>query len=310
MQALKAKQQEQAKLRDILNGESNDLSAEERVDRCRSLQYDQHQQLFAVAYSSIHKAAAENSLSGVKYFLSTGRRGGRVGTEKSKMFRQNILEELNKNGMSPLHCAAEKGAMDVIRFLLEQECNIDGISREGNSALMYACKANQIAVIRLLVEKNANFLLVNKTGMNAVHFAAQCDNFEAIEALVESVQQQLETIAESGEVDEEDEEEDSGEGEGALEKQVFQMISQPSNNKTTPLHIACSYGAEKSVETLIRCGASVNAQDSSGDTPLHKAARNSFYQIYRYLLSCGASDEIVNDFRESAADALVDHPSY
>lgn len=312
MQALKQRQQEQAKLRDILNAESTEKTIEERVERCRELQYEKHQQLFAVSYTDLHKAAADNSLSGVKYFLQTGVKRGM----KSKAAKLQVLEQLNKNGLTPLHCAADKGALDVINFLLENDCNINIQSREGNTALMYACKANQLEVIRLFIEKKANILVTNQCGMNCIHFAAQSDNHAAIQTLVDTIHDRsslatarTETSLESALLLEEELQSETNEN-SPLEKQLYHALSQPSNNLTTPLHLACSYGAEQTVRTLIRCGANINAQDTSGDTALHKAARNNFFQIYRFLLCCGASDELRNNFRETAADCLVDSSIY
>lgn len=60
---------------------------------------------------------------------------------------------------------------------------------------------------------------------------------------------------------------------------------------TTPLHIAAEMGFEGCLLTLLRNGARVNSQDSSGDTALHKAARHGHIGCMKMLLEAGACTE-------------------
>ncbi len=54
------------------------------------------------------------------------------------------------------------------------------------------------------------------------------------------------------------------------------------------LHIAVMCGSAEIVEILLASGASVNCQDSRGDTPLHEAALRDDMEMVRLLLSAGA----------------------
>lgn len=339
MRAHRQKQQEQQKLREVLNNTGKEAyhekTLEEKIERVKYLQYEEHQQLFAVAYTNIHKAAADNSLAGIKYFLHQGMGGAATSkNDKSKKKKVTILEELNKNGMSPLHCAAEKGAVDVLTFLLEAGCDVNLPSFEGNTAIMYACKGNQLRAIEaILADPATDLLLSNSCGMNCFHFAAQIDNHESIERLIVKW---LEVHAGPGvnpvlwmadastahshdnaNHDEEDHNFHAGiidnsdnHSIGSLtlhkETMVLKAMNQPSNNKTTPLHLASANGSISSVEVLTKYSAQVDPQDSFGDTPLHKAAKRSYFHVYRHLMKHGASDSIQNSFRETPADCLVD----
>jgi ankyrin repeat protein len=304
------KQQEQQKYRDLFNASSTEFhhcTVEERVERCKSLQYEKHQQLFAVSYSTIHKAAAENSLLGVKYFLTLNKKD-----KNKKSSKLTILEEMNRTGMAPIHFAAERGSVDVLEFLLENGCNVDLLSMEGNTALMYACKNNQLNSVILLLDPkwNANLLIRNKCGMNCIHFAAQCDNSESIETIIGLIRIK-ESMALSYEK-EKDKVEVFGDESTPVNTiaDLTIALDQPSNIMTTPLHVACYYGSMKTIELLVQNRVNIDALDCSGETAIHKAARKSYFHIYRYLMVNGASDTIQNNFRESPADCLVDNPKY
>jgi hypothetical protein len=70
MKALLERQQQEKNFRDILSTKNVDSSIEERVGRCKHLQYEKHQQLFVIGYTTVFKAASDNSVAGIKYFLS------------------------------------------------------------------------------------------------------------------------------------------------------------------------------------------------------------------------------------------------
>ncbi|RWS28105.1 rabankyrin-5-like isoform X2 [Leptotrombidium deliense] len=53
----------------------------------------------------------------------------------------------------------------------------------------------------------------------------------------------------------------------------------------TPLHLACCWGLENVVQTLLEFGANVNIQDAEGKTPLHVAIINQHPVIISLLLS-------------------------
>lgn len=52
----------------------------------------------------------------------------------------------------------------------------------------------------------------------------------------------------------------------------------------TPLHMACSWGLETVVQTLLEFGANVNIQDAKGETPLHIAIFSGHASIIALLL--------------------------
>ncbi len=54
----------------------------------------------------------------------------------------------------------------------------------------------------------------------------------------------------------------------------------------------------------------IDSQDSSGETPLHKAARKGYRDLYKLLRSFNAKEDIENIFNEKPKDLLVDSINY
>lgn len=157
MQALAKKQLEEQKMRELLS--SNETrTIEERVEHCRSLQYEEHKDLFAISHSSIHKAAADGSIDGLKFFLNPTRRP------------KVRIDDFDKNGFCPMHSAAVRGSNHSIRFLLERGCDVDVRSTYGDTALMHACKENKLDTISLLIECGADITASNKAGTSPQNF--------------------------------------------------------------------------------------------------------------------------------------------
>lgn len=322
MQSLQQKQQAEQQLRDILSGNTSiqNKGIEERVAHCKHLQYNEHQQLFAVMYSSIHKAASDNSVSGIKYFLSS--------RQKPKVH----VDDYDSQGNCPIHMAAEKGCNDAIKTLVENGCDVDVRSTYGNTAMMHACKENQLSTIKLLFELGSLLHHRNKAGQSAIHYAAQGDHVDALALLVELHSEQSD--AKGGDDDDlgDDHHDDAPIPSSSTKAREFnddeqslaaesvmtnpsnpsleRILNIRSNNGMTPLHLAALYNSTRAVDFLLDHGAKINAVDNSGDTCLHKAAKKGAHGLFKSLVAAGANDNIKNQFGEQASHVLRDEIFY
>ena len=335
MQALQAKQIEAQKYRDIIENKDGSIlakSIDERVQYNKNLQYVDHKKLFAVMYSTIHKAAQDNSLEGMRFFLAQ---------KKPKVH----IDEFDKSGSCPIHIAAERGHVDSVNFCVDKGCNFNITTTYGTTAMMLACKENHLRVIELLFGMGASLSAKNKAGNTAIHFATQGDHADAIRAIVELTLQRQEAeeaaakAAAAAELGEDDDVEKLPDTFTDGEESVLDnghsnildgfgsksLLEQSGNNpelgnsmllndvnlgKITPLMMAAQHNSIKVIELLIQLGVPLDRQDASGETALHKAGRRGCFPVYRALLGAGASETVRNKFNETPRDLKVDAIDY
>jgi hypothetical protein len=332
MQELQEREKEKQKWRDLL-ANTREPTPEERTEHVRKLQFEQGVGLFAVAYSTLHKAACDGNVDGLKWFLTgKGRSGG--GPTGGKV----NVDDFDAAGMCAIHYAAERGHDSSVEFLLKRKCAIDVESGNGNTSLHYAAAKNKCSTIRLCHERGANLLARNKAGLTAAHFAANSDHIEALEVLVELFNEDLkkahakvEEASAAGQgggaaddrpaaaagVDDLSSAEDadsliSGVDEGltlavALVKQPKNIvIDAQSSNQSRPIHLAASFDCRRTLGLLLKSGVNPNSQDFMGESAMHKAARKNFHLAYDMLQEAGGADKLLSNMHETPAHLLQD----
>ena len=101
--------------------------------------------------------------------------------------------DVNKPGWTPLHYAATKGHIQIMRLLLEHHAYIDALSPNGTTPLMMAAHYGTAQATKLLLEEGADPTLVNQLGLSALDFARRAQNNDAaayIEAFQKAWKQQ------------------------------------------------------------------------------------------------------------------------
>ncbi|XP_011635023.1 ankyrin repeat domain-containing protein 16-like isoform X2 [Pogonomyrmex barbatus] len=156
-------------------------------------------------------------------------------------FKVNVK---NKDMKTPLHCAAQFAREDVLKYLLEKGAEVDALKRADWTPLMLACtKSGPTAheCIKALLAAKANASFRNKDGWPSLFIACRTGDEESVNILL---------------------------------KHWPEGIHEWTNNGRTVLHIAALHGHERVIDLLVRANADVNAQDSSGSTPLREAAKH------------------------------------
>lgn len=91
--------------------------------------------------------------------------------------------DVNKPGWAPLHYAATKGHVEVIRLLLDEHAYIDASSPNGSTPLMMAAMYGTPAAVKLLLEAGADPMIKNDQGLTAIDFAQRGERKDSAEII-------------------------------------------------------------------------------------------------------------------------------
>ncbi|CAJ0950035.1 unnamed protein product, partial [Mesorhabditis belari] len=189
-----------------------------------------------------------------------------------------------------LKCVDE-GRIDVLCSILSQlkaQANfheeVDGILPNGATLLHHAVHLDSIDAINALLNNGANPCVQNDLGKTAFQM---CRSDAAKMAFVQEVLRAI-TMSNSG--------------------RLCQLIScgvpvdsiDSASTKNTLLNWAADFGTVDIVRILCDSGATINAANAKGDTPLHAALRKTDEEIVRQLLSHGADPNKKNNKGEDA----------
>ncbi|KAL3151664.1 hypothetical protein ABBQ38_012652 [Trebouxia sp. C0009 RCD-2024] len=70
-----------------------------------------------------------------------------------------------------LHFAAQKGHLEVVRFLLNEGASVNGKTRKGMTPLMFGAQSGSLELVKLLVKRKADASSKNKNGKTAASLA-------------------------------------------------------------------------------------------------------------------------------------------
>ncbi|XP_034435517.1 ankyrin repeat domain-containing protein 6b isoform X3 [Hippoglossus hippoglossus] len=172
-----------------------------------------------------------------------------------------------------LHRAAVVGNSDVIGALIQEGCALDRQDKDGNTALHEVSWHGFSQSVKLLVKAGANVHAKNKAGNTALHLA--CQN-----------------------------------GHAQSSKVLLLGGSRPDSKNhlgDTCLHVAARYNHISMIRILLGAFCSVSEKNLAGDTPLHVAAALNHKKTVRLLLEAGGDSRICNNAGETALDKAREH---
>ena len=94
--------------------------------------------------------------------------------------------DINRPGWTPLHYAATKGHVGIIRMLLEHHAYIDAESPNGTTPLMMAAMYGTPEAVKTLLEAGADPTLKNNLGLSAKDFASTMERNKESAALIDA----------------------------------------------------------------------------------------------------------------------------
>uniref|UniRef100_T1JBU7 Ion transport domain-containing protein n=1 Tax=Strigamia maritima TaxID=126957 RepID=T1JBU7_STRMM len=214
----------------------------------------------------VHLACSQGSLEIVKLMFTL---------QPEDKMEALITADVQK--MTPLHCAAMFDHVDIVDYLItEVGATIDPSDKEHRTPLLLAASRGSWKTVRSLLNVGANTETRDMNNRNVFHFI----------------------VLQGGSLEE-----------FALLMQKFHIsVSDRLNEKDatgcTPMHLASRNGYFRSIDSLIKLGATINMKDNDHQSPLHFAARFGRYNTVRQLLLTDKGPFIINESNGEGQTAL------
>nr|MBA3706715.1 ankyrin repeat domain-containing protein [Bacteroidota bacterium] len=161
------------------------------------------------------------------------------------------------NKSLPLHFAAEKGHLDAVKLLLNND-NMNQIGTHDQTSLHFASIAGKKDVVELLLSYGADLQIQTDYGYTPLHLAAIKGHDDIVKLLLTN---------------------------GANPNCT-------ADNNRPPMHFAVAAGHCEIVKILLKYKAKLNIVDDDGDTLFHLGAYNGHYKIMELLLKNAVKENI------------------
>jgi len=193
------------------------------------------------------------------------------------------------NGATLLHAAAEAGNLDVVKFYISQNLDLNGKDSTGRTPLMYACETQRcpLEVIKFLVSRGSKTEITTDDGATLLHLAAIAERLDAIDFLVKTQGMDINirrevtgctplmTIAQTS-------------GKMSLLKALILKGADPkllSSNGSSLLQLAALGNHLEMVKAMVAEGYDLAYQRPDGATVLHAASFGGDVEMVKYLLA-------------------------
>ncbi|WP_264705088.1 ankyrin repeat domain-containing protein [Wolbachia endosymbiont (group A) of Gymnosoma rotundatum] len=220
-------------------------------------------------YTPLYWAAKNNHFNIVEVLLDNGAYVDGVNYSMERDVLTLLQEKEAEYCKSSLHLAARLGNLEAVKDLLGKGANVNAQNDTRETPLHVAAKKGHKDVVEALLNVNGiNVNAQDKYDSTPLHRAAKEVHKDVVEALLDK----------GANVDAEDEN-----GDTPFDLTTNQDIQTLLQN-TDELLEAAKSGNINEVNRLISEGASVNATDQNGNTPLHWAAKNGHEEVVESLL--------------------------
>ncbi|XP_069315084.1 ankyrin repeat and death domain-containing protein 1A isoform X1 [Eulemur rufifrons] len=183
------------------------------------------------------------------------------------------LDHADKLGRTAFHRAAEYGQLDALDFLVGSGCDHSVKDKEGNTALHLAAGRGHVAVLQQLVDFGLDLEERNVEGLTALHAAAEGIHPDCVRLLL---------------------------GAGSSANALTQK-------KLSCLHYAALSGSEDVSRALILAGGCTNVADHQGASPLHLAVRHNFPALVQLFINAHSDLDATDNRQQTPLHLAAEH---
>ncbi|XP_056203810.1 ankyrin repeat and death domain-containing protein 1A isoform X4 [Falco biarmicus] len=182
---------------------------------------------------------------------------------------------VNRNGRNMLHCAAQRGHIQVMEFIMEdlEDMCVDKTDKMDRTAFHLAAEYGRLEVVEFLIRLGCSHSAKDKEENTALHLAAKNGHLSVLQKIVD----------------------------------IGVDLDGKNLEGLTALHLAAEGGHSDCVKLLLETGADVNAQTQKKMNCLHYAALHGYEEIARILMDAGIHTDAVNHQNASATHIAVLH---
>ena len=182
-----------------------------------------------------------------------------------------VMSKSDEAAAKSIFVAAEIGALETIKKLLEAGVDVNSLNKQKQTALHFAASAGQLDAAAVLLEAKADVAVADKYQKTALHYSTR-NGHNATTAL----------LIEKGSVVNAKDGKNKTPLDYAIAKKRTEVIEllRAKGGKTTKellavedIFVAAEVGDAESIKKLLAGGADVNAKNKGGYTALHLAAK-------------------------------------
>ncbi|XP_040825221.1 ankyrin repeat and death domain-containing protein 1A-like [Ochotona curzoniae] len=183
------------------------------------------------------------------------------------------LDQADKLGRTAFHRAAEHGQLEALDFLVGSGCDQGVKDKEGNTALHLAAGRGHLAVLQRLVHLGLDLEERNAEGLTALHAAVEGAHADCVQLLL-----------------------DAGSDANAL-----------TQKKLSCLHYAALRGCEDVARALIRAGGCTQVADHRGTSPMHLAVRHNRPALVQLLIDAHSDLDATDHRQQTPLHLAAEH---
>ncbi|XP_046573761.1 transient receptor potential cation channel subfamily A member 1 homolog isoform X1 [Haliotis rubra] len=202
------------------------------------------------------------------------------------------IDATNLKEKTAVYVAAEEGNLSVLQSLLsvpEMQCLINWGDRDGNTPLHIAAQKKNLHIVKILLKNKASIYSKNELEESPLHMAAKYGNVNTIREIVRNGQNSVFAEDEKSNTPLHLAALYGHAMSAAALIELGADVSQKNCVLWTPLDMAAAQGWNNTCKVLLDADAPVDPTDKRNTTPLHLACSSGHREVVQLLLRWNAS---------------------